>query len=315
MRRLDKLITLARRESENSGDVSSTAGIPDDEFVQWANEGQEFLQNKVETIDHDIFAAEDFIDVVANQEAYEIDRRSMLKANIISCEFSYTGQAPDCVKLRRMTFQERDTSTIPLNPTHYIMRSGYILLNPIPTTSVTNGIRIVYAKKVDRIDRRRAVVDAVVLATNAITSLSLDVASTDPVFIAADVTVDDYICIVDRNGVVKMRNIPISAVNSTTGDVTVVPGFTFGVGETISVGDYVVAGKDTTTHSEFADNCEHFLVQWMVFKAFKRDSSDDAIGKEKEIEGIWQAIIGQYADENNDVEYIPILNRRYFNAF
>lgn len=318
MRRLDRLITAARLESENSGVVSSTAGITDEEFVQWANDAQDHLQNKIDVETYGPFAEETFIDVVANQEAYSMPARALLGDNISKLWYSDTGQTSDYYPLNRVGQEERNSSRFAYLPTKYIVRKNRILINPVPQKSITNGIRLDYAKALDRVDKRRAIVDAVTLDTvnRTITALSLDVSSTDPIFIAADVTVDDFISIVDRNGVIKMQNIPISAVNETTGDVTVISGFVYESGETIAVGDYVVSGQYATTHSRLPDSCEMYLIQYMVYRALMRDSASDSQARYDTILApMIESLLSGFAELTNDVEHIPVLSNRFTRAF
>ncbi len=73
-----------------------------------------------------------------------------------------------------------------------------------------------------------------------------------------------------------MTDIPVLSVSQTTGFVQVKPGFTFDTGETIAVGDFIVLGKRTTTHSSLPDVCERYLIEYTNLRLLARDSSNDA---------------------------------------
>lgn len=309
MRRLDFLMTQARRESENDGDVTSSAGISDEELVQFANDAQDHLVSRIEKIVPDAFTEEYITNIVANQESYAFPEESLLKKNLDTVEYSYTGNLQDYVTLRKGTIQERDTSSVALNPYIYIVRGNSILINPIPSSSITNGLRINYSERPPRVDKRRGIVDSVTLnsVSRTITALSVDETETNPQFDTGNFLVDDYICIVNRDGIQQMKKIPIDGINSS-GDITIAAGFVYESGETISVGDYVASGKFATTHSELPDLLERYLLRAMTWKLLHRDSSADQAFSKQELDEMEIDILEAYAALSNDIDYITILD-------
>ena len=103
-----------------------------------------------------------------------------------------------------------------------------------------------------------------------------------------------------------MKNIPLSTVvdvNSLT-----LGSHTAEEGESISVGDYVVGGKDTTTHSELPRNVERYLIAYCAWKILKRDSSVDSQEAVQELLQMENDIVESYAVISDDVQYIPLIN-------
>lgn len=301
-RLIDYLIKQARAESENE-EYGSNYGIQDSEFIEFLNDAQFRLQNKIVAQHQNVFVEEKEITAVASQEAYNIPADSFLDNKVSNVEFSSSGVEDDYYTLRLGTFSSR-TPGVEGYPKFYIRKSGKILLAPKPDAS-GGLIRMNYVRRVKALDKRRATVASATLdsGTRSITALTLDTI-TDSID-ASSLNEHNYICIVDRNGNMKMANIEIDSINSGTGVVTVTSGFTYESGESIVAGDYVVGGRFTTTHSELPDACERYLIKYAAFKALKRDSSVDAGEAAAELSEIENDIITAYSEMTDDITYIP----------
>lgn len=302
-KRLDYLINQARRESENE-EFSDTSGIGDEEFIQYINDAQHRLQALITAQHPKVFVVEAEQNAVVGQESYDIPEDCFLANRITNVE--YTTSTTDYYYNLEPATQKRRQPAIAGLPRLYIRRSGDILLSPKPDQA--GSIRINYVKQLPELDVRRGSVDTAVLDTvnRTITSLTLNV-TTDTVD-GTSLAEHDYLCIVDRYGNFKMKNIPVDSVNEGSGVVTVTAGFVYESGETIDSGDYVVGGSYTTTHSELPRHCERYLVKYCVWKILKRDSSVDYAEAQEELGGIAQEIIDSYADISDDITYIPVLN-------
>jgi hypothetical protein len=115
----------------------------------------------------------------------------------------------------------------------------------------------------------------------------------------------DYITVVSKTGVIKMKSILIDSVDTSTGVVTVDTDFVYEDGETIEVGDYVVHGKYATTHSELPEICERYLLEFGYKRIFYRDSSQDWQIAHQELVQSRVDIIDAIASMTSDVNYIP----------
>ena len=303
-RLVDRLISQVRRQTENE-DFTANSGITDEEFLQFLNDAQQRLQSVITSTHPTIFTNEKELDVIVDQEAYEIPSDAFMENKLVTVEYSPSGAFEDYYHLEPTRMKRRDTAVQGF-PVTYIRRSGKILLQPRPQQA--GLLRVNYVKRIWDLDKRRGVVQTAVLGTNTITSLQLDASASSPALQVSELTDDGYICIVDRDGNMKMQNIPVDSVDAATGVVTVSAGFTFESGESISPGDYAVGGRDTSTHSELPKMCERFLIAYCAWKILKRDSSIDSAEQERELSEMEDDIVNSFADITDDVTYVPQLN-------
>lgn len=304
MRRVDLLIEQARRQTENE-EFSETTGINDEEMLQYLNDAQYRLLSLITSTHPTVFVKEaPPIDVVANQESYDLPHDVFIENRITSVEFSPTNDTRNFFKLNPITMAERDTSFTGY-PSNYIRRSGKVLLSPIPSSS-TGKLRFNYVRRIAELDKRRGRILSVTLGTNTITSLIINIS--DENYDYAALSKVDFITIVDRKGLQKMIKIEVENIDENTGVVTVDPSFTFQGGETIAVGDYVVGGEDSTTHSELPKMCERYLIGYLAWKVLKRDSSEDSFEQRNEIKGIEDDIVEAFGDTTDDIINIPIID-------
>lgn len=308
MRNISLLISRSRSITGNT-DFTEDTGFQDEDFLEWATSAQHRIHSKIVQMAPDVFESEKVYSVTSGQEAYDIPELAHLNTRITQVDFSPSTSERDYYPLQKAQLVERQTG-IAGNPSVYIRKSNQILLAPAPTSGM---IRIVYQRRFPRLDIRRASVDSVVLddATSTITSLVFDVTtlSSEDIVRIQD---EGYVTIVDRDGVIQMAAIPVSEVNSSNGAVTLVSGFEYESGETIAVGDYVVLGNYTSTHSPLPSEVgERYLIEFMNWKAQKGDSSSDSKEQVSEVEQIEAEIISAYTPADNDVARVPIISYDY----
>jgi hypothetical protein len=189
------------------------------------------------------------------------------------------------------------------NPAYYIRQGSSVIMQPPPQ----NGgfLRMTYQKTIPVLDKKRGTVASATLGVNTITSLVLD---TTTELDATALEEQNFITIVDKNGLVKMRYIPIDGVDSSTGVVTVSSGFVFESGETIEAGDYAVRGKYASTHSQLPDICEKYLLEYCNMRIFVRDSSTDQAELAALMQKIEATLKQAFAEPDNDPDRIPIID-------
>lgn len=306
--RLDILIDHVRSATTNE-EVSTAVGIPDSEIIRYFNEAQDRIVAKIVQQFKYVFGREIIMDIVQDQEAYDIPNKAFIRNKLISVEYSIDGTDEEYYQLRAKTILERSTFGAGV-PDRYILRNGQILLSPKPI-SPTAKLRVNYIKKICKLDVRRGTVDAVTLdgTTNTITSLTLTMSEADVALFNSN---HNYITIVDRLGNIKMQGI-FAASNGITGaDPTytfnVDSSFTYEDGETIDVDDYLVFGEYASTHHELDEQVERFLTQWVIWKLFKRDSSQaDTAAIEGELKSIEDDIIDSYKGIDEGLVTQPVI--------
>lgn len=310
-RRVDRLLTHIRALTENDT-INSTTDISDNEIIEYINEAQHRIQSKIIAQHPNVFIKETTISSVADQEEYELPSDVFLASKVISVEYTEdTDSYPSYTKLQP-GFERNRQSDVSGFPKYYIRRDklnsdvGTILLSPKPSTS-SGTIRLIYIQRMDELDKRRGIISAVTDSGTAVTALTLDV-SGDPPIDSDDLGDHDFICVVSKTGIIKMRNIQFNSINTTTGAVTLTgSSHTYSSGETIAVDDYIVGGKDTTTHSRLPRNVERYLIGYASWKIFKRDSSTDSSEQLQELLAMEADIIESYQEIQTDIVSIPIL--------
>lgn len=309
MRRIDLLINEARQETDNTAFTDET-GLQQSEFLRWANSAQTRILSLIQQEHPDLFQQQTIFNGVQGQESYPIPPKTFLTTRLQMVEYSRTGQDRDYYQLKKGWLSERVNGPMG-TPAFYIRFSTNILIQPQPDT---NGkIRVVTQLALPRLDLRRAVVQSSILdtVTNTITNLTLDPnVSID----AQDMIDEGYICINDKDGNILMEGIPVSDVNITTGIVTVYPGFTFQAGETIPAGSFVTLGQYSTTNSMLPDVAERYLVDFMCWKAEKRDANQSSIEMSQEIKDQEMDIVSSYGVPGDDVDYVAVLDAQFLDT-
>lgn len=305
MKRVDRLITQIRRQTENE-DSGLNYGINDAEFLQYINDAQHRLQSLITSQHNNVFTAEVINTVTQGVQEYELPDLTLMDNKVTSVEYSPTQSEDDYYHLESINIHRRSTFS-EAYPDAYILRNGKILLQPTP--SQTGLLRINYVKRIWDLDLRRGTVISGSTNQGEVQTLTLDVTSSKTPIDVDALNDCDYICLVDRDGNMKVRNIPISGINSATGAVTVESGKILDSNESLEIGDFVVCGRDTSTHSELPDLTERYLIAYAAWKILKRDSSVDYAEQQAELTSMENDIVQSFAKIDDDVHRIPLINR------
>lgn len=310
MKRADELITQARSLSRNAANADGTVAIPDEVILQYLNDAQDRIQNLISSTKNisKIFATQQIIPLVANQEAYSVPDRVLLNKQIEMVEFSFTGSLTDYVPLEKFHLFNRDTNTTSY-PTGYIKRGNTLLIQPTP--SVSGGtLRVTYERELDDLDIPRGVISAIGSGTStSFASLTLDTTADSYETTTPGWLTQRYCCVVDSLGVRKAFNIPISTyvanVITPTGSL-----FTYtGNDAQIAVGDIAVFYQYHTTFSQLPDSCERYLIHSAAAECFHDDSSNDYAAELESVKEIEQDILAALASQTSEIQYVPQLNR------
>jgi len=300
-RAVQHIITDIRDHTENAVvNESDNTGIEDSEFLRFMNDATFRLHSRIVQQHPSVFIKEYEVSVSAGDEEITLPADIMLGNKVTMVEYKESNT--DYYVLYPGTLRHRQRGNN-ATPRFYIRHTGKILLSPKP--SISGTVRIHYIRAPHTLDIKRGSVAVATLNTTArtITTLTLDV-STD----AVDTDVLDkyrHITIVDKNGEIQMENIEVDDIDGATGVVTVASGFVYSTGETIAVGDYVLAGPHASTHLDFPDSVERYLIAYCAWKIMKRDSSTDSIEQTQELLEMESEIIASYADIDDDITPIP----------
>jgi hypothetical protein len=304
VRQLEQLITASRRATNNL-DFSSSAGVQDEEFIQALNDAQEEIHSIINTMFPTILMKVVEKSVSIGVDSYSIPSDCYMGTRIDFIEYSSSGLEQDYYPIRKGSVKERINGQNG-NPAYYIRQGTNIIVQPAPQQG--GKLRITYQQAIPVLDIRRAQVASVVLTSNSITSLTLD---TTVAFDELALEEQNFITIVDKNGVIKMQDIPVDGIDGNTGVVTVTPGFTFQPGETIVQGDYALRGKYSTTHSKLPDVCEKYLLEYCNMRIFMRDSSTDQAEVGALMQKIEATLRSAFAEPDNDPDRVAIISAEY----
>lgn len=306
MRNISLLITASRRATENQ-EFTDTAGIQDEEFLQYFNDGQEEIHSVLNSTFPHILMGEKIISCTQSQEAYDIPSNAYLGTRIDMVEYSPSGLTQDYYPLKKGSLKER-LNGISSNPSFYIRNGSQLLLQPPPQQAGT--LRVSFQRAIPRLDKQRATVLSVTLdgSTKTITALSFD---PNLVLDSEALLEENYITIVDKFGQIKMQGIPVSAIDTSTGAVTLDAGFVYQTGETIAVGDFALRGTFSSTNSELPDVCEKYLLEYSNTRILMRDSSTDADTIAQILAKVQTTLQTAFAEPDSDPDYVPVLDGQY----
>jgi hypothetical protein len=288
MRRADLLITASRRATENQ-EFTATAGIQDDEFLQYLNDGQEEIHSVLQGTFPSILVDFKEVQAVQGQESYSAPRDLYLGTRIDQLEYSCSGISTDYYLLKKGSLKER-LNVQAGNPAFYIRAGSNVLLQPKPQQA--GKIRFSYQKAIPRLDVRRGTVSAVVLGTSSITSLTLD----PSVLLDAPALLEEgHISIVDKNGVVKMRSIPVTAIDTSTGD-------------------FACRGDFSSTNSQLPDVCEKYLLEYCNLRILMRDSQTDSAEVATLLAKVSETLRLAFAEPSSDPDRVPLLDVQFLGV-
>jgi hypothetical protein len=307
MRKSELLIQASRKATENQ-EFTATAGIQDDEFLEYLNNGQEEIHSILQSTFPGILTAYKTQQATVQQETYTVPRDLYLGTRIDMIEYSASGLDQDYYLLKKGQLKER-LNTQAGNPAFYIRRGNEILIQPKPQQA--GLIRWSYQKAIPRLDVKRGTVLSVTLTGSTITSLTLDPSI---LLDASGLMEEGKITIVDKSGAVKMRSIPVSNVDQTTGVVTVEAGFTFQAGESIAVGDFACRGDFASNVSQLPDVCEKYLLEYCNLRIMIRDSQTDSAEVSAVLQKVGETLRLAYSEPDNDPDRIPLIDMQFLGV-
>jgi hypothetical protein len=304
IRRIDYLIEQSRQSTENT-QYTETAGVQNSEFLQYMNDAQTEIHAIINNTFPLVLMKDTEISVSSGQEAYSVPRDLYLGTRIDFVEYSPSGLARDYYPIKKGSTKERLNGQ-PNNPSFYIRRGEQILLQPAPQGG--GKLRIGYQYAIPRLAFRNAQVLSVTLTGTTITALTFNTAVN---LDAEELLKDGFVTVVDKNGAVNMRSIPITNINTTTGVVTIDPGFQFEAGETIEVGNYVCRGEFSSPTSQLPDISERFLLEYCNMRILMRDSNSDQQAIGAIMAKCQDTITKAFSEPDSDGTFVTVLDPQY----
>ncbi len=302
MRRAQLLLKQVQRATENER-VGTNDGISLEEYYQYFTDAQTYLQREILKVNNKAFRTSTTWSADGTED-YDLPFDYFARNQVATLEYSETDDEADYRVLEQVTQLERYSDVG--RPSQYILQGETILVNAYPSVGT---FRLTYAKRLPRLEPRRSTVSSRTVTSTALTALTLT--TTSP-FTSSDYNLADHLTVVDFNGTVKMRGIPYTAVNSSTGVVTIYgSSYTFPSGSTAPVGDYIVLGQYASTHFGVDDVCEDFILAYTQKRILNRDSSLDSAEITADMMQMLANIVDVYSDDA-DINQVPVTNYDYF---
>lgn len=290
------------REATEEKDFNASTGIQDSEFIRFLNQGQNLIYRKIISKSQKLFSKTVDIPIAAEQKTIAMPKDIYAKNRITDVKYIES----DLIYQVHAASEKEDLFYRSATPSRYYRRNNEIVFIPQPYRSGT--IKLSYINKIPDLALKAASVGAVTLTTDTISSLTLDV-TTDEVDSTA-LTQFTRFSVVDEEGNVKMSNIKFTDLDTGSGVVTVDPSYTFISGETIEVGDIVVPGPLSSTHSALESDVEEYIVEYATLKILQRQGSAETATQAQVLLALEADIMDVYGRIDDDTRKIPIIQDR-----
>jgi len=264
------------------------------------NEAHEVLHGILFDVSSQVYVKEELLDITANTEAVTIPTDSFMGVNVLSVDYKNGSGSGDYVKLKKVSEHQRDSSSSGA-PSTYVQRENQILLGPIPSTSKTSGLRVVYEYQLPTVDVRRGKVSAVD-SGSAPTSITITDNTLGNIAFADSDLSGMYITVVDKDGNQQMKNIPVASYSS---GVLTLGSFTPTAGELVAVNDYVVVGANSSTHSPFPRSCEPFLLEYTKRNVYELRGHPMLGASDQKLQSLEAQVTSMVVEWSSDIKYIP----------
>ncbi len=299
MRRVEEIIDMARKLSQNTS-YSQSNGVPQDVFVQYLNNAQDALTMEVTNLKTKYFKKQTIVDVVPNQEVYPYPDDCLIQ-HLDTIQWTDSPSGTYWQSLYKTTTKEKITLR-PGYPFAYIPFEDGIYFNP----PIQRGkLYITYVREPKRLQKRSGKVQTFSVISGKLLNLTVDI--NEQSFDLSELKKNEFLCLVDKLGNVKISNIPYTCVNDL-GQLQM--NFTLGTVQP-ALGDYVICGQDVINKPEWPDLCEGYLIKHMVYEAKYSDSSAWSDAAVKDMQMHFMKLSNIFATMSDDITAVVINNLDY----
>ena len=301
MKRVEQIIDIARKLSQNTR-YDSQSGVPQDVFVQYLNNAQDSLVMEVQNLKTKFFKKLLIVPVVAGQEKYAWPDGCYMQ-HVDTIQWTDSPSGTYWQTLFKTTTKEKITIQ-PGYPFAYVPHFDGFYMNP----PITRGsLYVTFMDTPERLQKRAGKISSISITSGILTALNLDM--NEDSFDLTELNSDNYLCVVDKFGMIKAKNIIYDSVNGT-GNVSVTP-YVMGT-SSIAVGDYVCVGQNVINIPvKWPDVCEGYLIKHMVYEAKMGDSSSWTAQARDDMAMYFQKLSASFSTLSDDVTDVPISRLDY----
>lgn len=284
MRRLEYLMKTVR----NSTDLKDVNSIKDNELIEYFNAGQKRIQSLIFQADmeSDLFDKEALYSLVSGQAGYDLPSDIFAGTSV-----SYVERLLNETYMPMDKIQESERNSL----TGYSIMQNQIRVHPTPKSNGSEDMRLIYSQIAPKLDVRRGIIKEVVSATK------IKFTDIDDNFSDEKIQeYDEHFCIVSTDGTIKSSGLLATKIIGTTVTFT-------GDATSAEVGDYMVMGELSSTHSILPTGVECYLLDYVRMRAYLRDSQDSDVSSQTYFtNGTEQEIVDLYANNDKDVIHPPL---------
>lgn len=300
-RSTEELIKVARSLSYNE-QYSFTEGWNDNVAVDIINLALDKLYAAITQIDNPANIEEVQLDVVSQQQSYDLPIDVQMALRIVDVRYLYGYQDWEFVTLRQGMIQDR--FGYPTNiPDIWCLRNGKMLLSPTPNITKPKSLIINYQKRMRKMDIRRGFVGEITQTSpsyifhlqfyppsaapgdNTETALTSRKNVNMQENAASILDLVSYVCFVDSMGNPVVDAIPVTRYNSDP-TVQLLYADPNWVPDSVQIANlntmlanyepvYVVQGDYSSTHSQLDRQCEDALIEITVLRFLRLASSQE----------------------------------------
>jgi hypothetical protein len=271
MRYLGELIRRLRNDS-NFKLYTSNTGIQDQEIIDLLNDAQSELITRISAVNTTQFQSEAIIDIVSGQTTYNTRGRLLHNAKIVDVKLQFNGFDSWC-DIGKQTIREVKGNT--WDRVAWALQNGNIVVDGRVDETVSK-IKIIFEDFPYRMAKRAAIITDGAGSGGRVTAVSCSYLYPNAE-IDFNADIDRYFCVTNASGTTLMLNVPYISV--TNGVFTLpVSGHGYEAGETINIGDYLLIGKEVTTHSNVSSDLERFYIYYVTLHLRgTKGSSEEAL--------------------------------------
>jgi len=286
LQRVDHLITKVREETDNKDNET----ISDYEIVGYINDGQRMIQSIIfeSNPSADVFVKPYAIITENDKIEYKLPSDIYAQNSVVS--LGYVSNQRILQNLRRVAFRERTVLY------GYSTQRNNIILSSSPNLSLSRNLLMTYYHQVPLVGQRIGQISEVNGQEITIKSALIDDWDTRY----------EYISICDQKGNIHTEadsygnQLPLELyVETVRGKKIIVEGDI----SNLEVGQYVVTGRNATTHSQLPIECENYLKAYIMRRMLKRTSSMELQAQEVFSTQEVQALASLFEDNIKDILY------------
>lgn len=253
MEHVKGLINRVRRDSQSKV-YSKNTGVSNQQICDFLNEALHEIVSNI-SLQNSVFFQKMVTVPLGGDGTYSLRGQMFLDSKIIAVQAVGDSYLPN----GNIPYRDIRESTTSVSTSYYV-QNGEIVLST--NLNLPSAIQIIYEDKLPEYALPFGKITAGAGSGGDVTAVTVSYLNGFDDTDINDIG-DLYFNAIDKDGTILMRNIPYISVAS--GVFTMNP-YSYSIGETINVDDYVTLGKYTTSHIPISKEHKNFIVAHAVWR-------------------------------------------------